>query len=113
MEKTIIRNVEPIKGISRMEFYKRVKQAINSESYADTERFINETKFKMEIELDSNIVPHLKSVFTFQIKSEEELKIENYYKERNEKIQKAKIWFDTLTQEQKEFASFFFIPAAG
>jgi hypothetical protein len=113
MEKTIIRNVEPIKGISRIEFYKRVKQAINSDSYADTERFINETKFKMEIEVNSNIVPHLKSAFTFQIKSEEELERENYYKERDEKIQKAKSWFDTLTQEQKEFASLLFIPTAG
>jgi hypothetical protein len=112
MEKTIIRNVEPIRGLSKLELFKRVKQAINSDSYADTDRFINETKFKMEIEVDSNIVPHLKSAFTFQIKSEEELERENYYKERDEKIQKAKSWFDTLTEEQKEFVSLLFIPAA-
>jgi len=113
MAKTIIKNVEPIRGISRMEFYKKVKAAINADSYADTENFINKTKYKPEVEVDDSLIPHLRSCFTFQIKSEEELEMENYYKKRDEKIKKAETWFNTLTEEQKEFASLLFIPAAG
>jgi hypothetical protein len=113
MEKTIIKNVEPIKCLSKLELFKRVKQAINSDSYADTDRFINEIKYKSEVEVDSNILPHLKSAFTFQIKSKEELEGENYYKERNEKIHKANEWFNTLSEEQKEFAAILFTACAG
>ncbi len=113
MTKSIIKNVEPIRGISRMEFYKKVKEAINADSYADVERFINETKYKIEIEVDDDIIPHLRNCFTFSNKIEEDLLLENYFKKRNEKVQKAKIWFDTLTEEQKEFALLMFTPAAG
>lgn len=96
-----------------MEFYKKVKEAINADSYADTERFVNETRYKPEMEVDDDIIPHLRNCFTFQIKSEEELEWDYYYKKRDEKVQKANSWFNTLTEEQKEFASLIFTPAAG
>jgi len=104
-KKVIIRNVEPIKGLSKMDFYKKVKIAINADSFSDTERFINEVKFKSEVEVDENIVPHLKSAFTFSLKHDYEIEMENYYKTKAEKVKKASEWFETLTQEQKEFAA--------
>jgi len=113
MSKTLIRNIRRIEGLTKFEFVKRVKAAIGADTINETVNFIEQAESLMQMNVDSNFVPHLRNCFTFEIKSEKELERENYYKERNEKIQKAEVWFNTLTEEQKEFASLLFIPAAG
>jgi hypothetical protein len=103
MSKTKIRLASPIKGLSKLELFKRVKQAINADSLSDTERFIKELEFKYEIEVESEIVPHLRNCFTFEIVGEKELEEIKRWEERRIKFQAANEWFQTLTPEQKEF----------
>lgn len=103
MSTTLIRNIRKMDGLSKLEFVKRVKAAIGSDTLNPALNFIEQTESISEMYVDSNIVPNLRNCFTFQIVPDDEIKQRNAWAERRIKFQAANEWFETLTEEQKEF----------
>ena len=112
MSTTLIRNVRKMDGLSKLEFVKRVKAAIGSDTLNPALNFIKQTESLHEMFVDSNIVPHLRNCFTFEIVTQDEIKQTNEGEERRIKFQKANEWSETLTEEQKEFVFLLGTPTA-
>ena len=92
MSTTLIRNVRKMDGLSKLEFVKRVKAAIGSDTLNPALNFIKQTESLHEMFVDSNIVPHLRNCFTFEIVTQDEIKQTNIVMELKTlwKIKKVK-----------------------
>ena len=105
--KLTIENVKPIEGINRYDLYKRVKTSLSLGSIGEAKKFVENIETSYQHEFEEEVIDKLANAFTFicQTRKEKIKKIEE--EKQNAEIERktalAREWFNTLTDEQKEF----------
>lgn len=114
METTLIRNIQKIPGLTKIEFVKRVKAALGVDTLNPALNFVEQLELCgfSGIQIDSKIIPHLRNCFTFEIVSEKEKEEREFYLQRERQMKSANEWFETLSEEQKEFVYLLGRPSA-
>ena len=93
--------------LSKYEAYAILKKAMGLNSLQEAKELVDKMKSKWEHYVWEDDVPKLQSAFTFHNQTAELVQLEierkKYEAEIEIKIESARKWFNTLTEEQKEF----------
>lgn len=89
---------------SKFEVYKAIKIAMQLGTVKEAIDLYNHLNLNWKVEVEEEDIPKLKEVFTFKVQSEYDRQWEINEAQRKIEVELARAWFNTLTEEQKEYA---------